>query len=111
MSLLPSQCVLGIVRVMPNISANGIKVYYEEQGSGAPLVCISGLGAAHDSWALARNLLSRHFRVITFDNRGIGLVNAQDGPVSIGQMADDTVALIKGLGLSSAYIGNLAMEQ
>ena len=94
---------------MPLLTANGITIYYEEKGSGEPLVCISGLGAAHDSWTLAREALARQYRVITFDNRGMGQTSAPKEPYSIEQMARDTAALMEALGLASAHIAGQSM--
>ncbi|MFH0880449.1 MAG: alpha/beta hydrolase [Lentisphaerota bacterium] len=88
---------------MPTIQANGIRMYYERQGAGEPLVCISGLAATHDSWILVRQALAEHLSVITFDNRGIGNTDAPEEPYSVDQMADDTAALMDELGISSAY--------
>jgi len=83
---------------MPQITANGINLYYEEEGSGPPLLLIAGLGANHLSWALALPLLRDHFRCITFDNRGSGLSDVPTGPYTIDQMADDAAALIDAVG-------------
>jgi len=49
---------------VPSIDAGGIKIYSQERGTGAPLVCIAGLGAAHDAWALMLAPLAAKFRVI-----------------------------------------------
>ncbi len=94
---------------MPHIIANGLSLHYEEQGAGEPLICISGLGAGHDSWSLVAPRLAPRFRVITFDNRGMGQTSAPDEPYSIGQMADDTAALMATLGLASAHIAGHSM--
>ncbi|HBA84514.1 MAG TPA: hypothetical protein DCZ95_10510 [Verrucomicrobia bacterium] len=94
---------------MPCIRGNGINIYYEEQGAGEPIVCMAGMAASHDSWTPARAELARHFRVVTFDNRGIGQTDAPDAPYSIDQMADDTAALIDALALHSAHIAGQSM--
>jgi 3-oxoadipate enol-lactonase len=88
---------------------DSIKMYYEDQGSGEPLVCISGIGATHDSWTPVRMILGERYRIITFDNRGIGQTDTTQGPYSIEQMADDTAALMDQLGLPSAHIAGQSM--
>jgi len=94
---------------MPILQANGINMYYEEYGSGTPLICIAGLGATHEAWILMKDDLAAHFRVIVFDNRGIGKTDAPDEPYSIEQMADDTLALMDALKIPSAHIAGHSM--
>ncbi len=84
---------------MPTTEANGIQLWYEEQGQGDPLLFISGLGRDHLSWALVTPHFSDQRRCIVFDNRGTGQSETPPGPYSIDEMADDTAALIKDLGI------------
>ena len=57
---------------MPIVPIRDIMTYYEDTGAGDPLVLIMGLGGHMQAWALQVPTLSKHFRVITFDNRGSG---------------------------------------
>lgn len=84
---------------MPTITAGDLEIYYEEQGKGVPLICIAGLGAAHDAWAPVRGHLEKKFRVIVFDNRGIGQTRAPATPFNMEQLADDVCAITDALGL------------
>jgi pimeloyl-ACP methyl ester carboxylesterase len=52
---------------------NGIQLYYEEYGSGLPIVFAHGAGGNHMSWWQQVPVLSRHYRCVTFDHRGWGL--------------------------------------
>ncbi|MCW2539342.1 MAG: alpha/beta hydrolase [Frankiales bacterium] len=83
---------------MPNFEANGVKLHYEEAGSGPPLLLIAGLGANRNSWATVVPVLSQRYRCITFDNRGAGQSDVPEGPYTIEQLAGDTVALLEHLG-------------
>jgi 3-oxoadipate enol-lactonase len=94
---------------MPYADANGVRLYYEQEGSGPDLVLIMGLGAHLGAWALQRPDLSRHFRVTAFDNRGAGRSDAPDEPYSIAGMADDTVALMTSLGIARAHVVGASM--
>jgi 3-oxoadipate enol-lactonase len=94
---------------MPHLTVNGVRLCYEEQGSGPPLLLISGLGANRLSWALAAPLLKDSYRCITFDNRGTGQSDVPPGPYTIDQMADDTAALIDALGIAPVAVVGWSM--
>lgn len=94
---------------MPYVPTRDIITYYEEQGSGEPLVLIRGLGSDLQAWALQVPALAKHFRVITYDNRGAGRTNAPDKPYSISGMADDLAALLDALKVEKASILGYSM--
>lgn len=94
---------------MPYQTVNGIRVYYEEHGEGDPLILINGLAFPMDLWFLQLRELSKHFRVIAFDNRGIGLSGQPNEPYTIVQMASDTVELMHALGIGKAHVAGLSM--
>ncbi|MCP3680503.1 MAG: alpha/beta hydrolase [Gammaproteobacteria bacterium] len=82
---------------MTNI--NGAKYYYELHGEDhtdhPPLVLISGLWADHRYWRPIILKLTDKFRVLIFDNRGIGKTEDNSENFNIDSMADDTVALLE----------------
>lgn len=91
---------------MPYSTVNGIKFYYESEGEGEPLILIGGLGSDISSWAAQVPLYSRHFRVIRFDNRGMGRSDKPDIQYSIEMMADDAIALMDNMGIHKAsFVG------
>ena len=94
---------------MPDAPIRDIITYYEEAGSGEPLVLIMGLGGDLQGWALQVPELAKHFRVITFDNRGAGRSSAPDKPYSIAGMADDLAALLDSLSITKAHILGFSM--
>ncbi len=83
---------------MATASVNGVKLFYEIEGEGPPLLLIAGLGANSSAWATIKPLLVSRFTVITFDNRGTGRSEVPPGPYTIDQMADDTAELIRHIG-------------
>lgn len=89
---------------MPSIPIRDITTYYEEAGSGQPLILVMGLSGDIQAWALQVPTLAKHFRVITFDNRGAGRTSSPDKPQSIAGMADDLAALMDHLEIPKAHI-------
>jgi len=94
---------------MPHQAVNGIKIYYEEQGQGEPLILINGLAFPMDLWFAQIRELSKDFRVIALDNRGIGRSDQPDEEYSIPLMAADAVGLLKALGIAKAHVVGLSM--
>jgi len=94
---------------MPSLQRNGFSTYYEDTGSGDPVVFICGLSADMQVWRFQAPDLGKTHRVIAFDNRGAGRSSAPDEPYTIAQMTDDLNALLKHLGVSSAHIVGWSM--
>lgn len=89
---------------MPKVQANGIQIYYEIHGSGAPLVLISGLGYSLWQWHRMIPLLACHFMVIAFDNRGVGQSDKPAGAYTAQMLAADTLGLLDALGIQKASL-------
>lgn len=90
---------------VPTVPAGDVTLAYSELGSGYPVVLINGLGATMDTWnPPVLEKISRHFRVIIFDNRCTGYSSASDIPITIPLLAKDTALLMDALGISSANI-------
>jgi pimeloyl-ACP methyl ester carboxylesterase len=76
-------------------------VGYRIVGSGPPLVMIMGYPATMEDWdPRLVDALARHYRVVIFDNAGIGATQQLPGPLTIDAMARQTGALIDTLRLS-----------
>lgn len=94
----PSSVVSSPVRVAHTSLGT---VGYRIVGSGPPLVMIMGYDNTMEDWdPRFVNALARHFRVVIFDNAGIGATQQLPGPLSIEAMARQTGALIDTLHLS-----------
>jgi 3-oxoadipate enol-lactonase len=89
---------------MPILQRNDFHTYFEECGSGEALVLVCGISADLQAWRFVLPELSKHFRVITFDNRGAGRSSAPDEPYTIEQMASDLLALLDHLQISSTNL-------
>ena len=89
---------------MPRISVNGLKLYYEIEGDGEPVVLIPGFAAGRWIWFKQTSDLSRHFRVVVFDPRGVSASDKPEGSQTIGLLADDVAHLLQTIGIESAHI-------
>ncbi|GBC77266.1 Putative non-heme bromoperoxidase BpoC [bacterium HR08] len=94
---------------MPTIRANGVWLYYEAHGAGAPLLLIAGLGVGSWIWYKQVPAFSRHFRTIVFDQRGIGASELGETPVTIRTLAEDAAALLRELGIERAHVLGASM--
>jgi len=88
-----------------SINVADISIGYRVLGSGYPLLLIMGYGSTMNLWesALISKLASR-FKVIIFDNRGIGNSTTGTEPFSIVQFCEDTAGLMDALGIPQAHI-------
>jgi pimeloyl-ACP methyl ester carboxylesterase len=94
---------------MPTVRANGIDIYFEEHGSGEPLLLIMGWGGNAATWQPQIPGLAEHYRLIVFDNRGAGRSSAPDEPYTIRQMAADTFGLLDALDVARAHVFGISM--
>lgn len=94
---------------MPYAENSGVKLYWEEQGSGDPLLLIMGLGYTHDMWHRTLPVVSEHYRTISFDNRGVGRSDVPPGPYPIPVMAADAAAVMDSAGVERAHVFGISM--
>jgi pimeloyl-ACP methyl ester carboxylesterase len=82
---------------------NGLKMYYEIHGTGNPVVLLHGaMSATGTSFGLLVDALARTRQVIAVEQQGHGRTADIDRPLSVTQMADDTLALLASLGIERA---------
>jgi pimeloyl-ACP methyl ester carboxylesterase len=81
-----------------------MRIAWEERGSGHPLLLIQGLGYARWSWEPIVGPLAERYRVIFFDNRGIGESDKPEGPYTAGQMAGDALQVLDEAGVDRAHV-------
>lgn len=78
-------------------------------GEGDPLVLIAGLGAKGTSWHPFLPIAARHYRVLTFDNRGSGRAAPAPRDLSIRDLAEDALRLLDWLGIDRAPVVGRSM--
>jgi pimeloyl-ACP methyl ester carboxylesterase len=84
--------------------SDGVRLAFEEHGEGDALLFVQGLGYDRLGFGPLPGLLARDFRVVTFDNRGVGDSDVPEGPYSVPQMAGDAVAVLDAAGIDSAHV-------
>ncbi len=89
---------------MPEVHANGRKLYHEEVGTGPPLVFLSGLGGDHRAFSVTMRHLAAQYRALALDNRDVGRSERDRAPYSTSDMADDVAAWLDVLEIDSAHI-------
>jgi pimeloyl-ACP methyl ester carboxylesterase len=124
-----SSAAMEVRKTGGNVKANGIQIEYEAFGdpSSPPLLLINGLGMQMIFWEeeFCKQLASKGFYVIRFDNRDVGLstkfekagvpnimevvTTLRQGkqykpPYTLDDMADDAVGLLDALGIKKAHI-------
>ena len=96
---------------MATARLNGIDLHYRIEGEGErTMVLINGLADDLESWATqVPAFLQAGYRVLRFDNRGIGKSARPPGPYTTAMMAADTKALVDHLGLSRVHMLGVSM--
>lgn len=89
---------------MPQIRTDGVVTNYDQTGSGPPLVLLHGAEADLTMFAALAPPLAKSFSVITPDQRDSGMTMNPSDAYGLNDLADDTAALIRGLGLSRAHV-------
>jgi 3-oxoadipate enol-lactonase len=92
-------------------AVNGIELNYRLEGDGAEtIVLINGLADDLETWALQMDdFLAAGYRVLRFDNRGIGASSAPAGPYSSAMLAADAKALVDSLGVRDFHLMGVSM--
>jgi pimeloyl-ACP methyl ester carboxylesterase len=94
---------------MPFVENKGARIYWDEQGSGEPLLLIMGLSYPSYMWHRSRPALAKRFRTIALDNRGVGQSDAPPGVYSMAMMAGDAAAVLDAAGTESAHVFGVSM--
>ncbi len=94
---------------MPYADSKGVKIWWEEQGGGEPVLAIMGLSFPLSMWHRTAPHIAQNFRVILFDNRGAGRSDSPRGPYTIARMAADAAAVMDAAGVPSAHVMGASM--
>ncbi len=85
------------------------KLHVEDTGGdGPPALLIMGLGMNATGWWRTIPVLAE-FRVLSFDNRGVGRSERVPGPYTVAEMADDAVSVLDEAGVDSAHVYGISL--
>src|SRR5499427_7757375 len=90
---------------------DGVKLYYEETGSGIPIVFVHEFAGDHRAWEPQVRFFSRRYRCITYNARGYppSDVPKDAGRYSQDRARDDIRAVLDALKIDKAHIVGLSM--
>ena len=89
------------------VEVPGGVIHAEVVGDGPDLLLVPGLGGRAQFWDAQIPALSRRYRVIRHDHRGVGRSLPASPARSIAEMANDVLALMDALGIARAhYVGH-----
>lgn len=101
---------------MPELALDDITLHYEIDGSGPPLLLLSGMMSDSAAMSPLVPLLSDRFTVVRPDNRTTGRTTPWDAPAGCHLMAKDAMVLMEHLGFARYHVaghslgGLLTME-
>ena len=96
---------------MPLAHSNGIDIFYEERGTGFPMILSHEFAGSWESWKDQIRFFSRRYRVIAYNDRGYPPSSVPDDPSTYSeeQSVEDLLGLMDALGIEQAHIGGLSM--
>jgi 3-oxoadipate enol-lactonase len=81
-----------------------VRIGWQATGDGHPVLLIQGLGYGRWGWDPVVPGLAERYRVISFDNRGIGESEVPEGPYTAAEMADDALQVLDEAGAGRAHV-------
>ncbi|GBD11139.1 Tropinesterase [bacterium HR23] len=96
---------------MPDILANGIRLHYQEWGSGPPILWLHGLFGTLHQWEETAQHLKGRYRVLAYDARGHGRSEVPPRLEHYSQdaMVEDLRGVLDALAVRRAIIGGHSM--
>jgi Predicted hydrolases or acyltransferases (alpha/beta hydrolase superfamily) len=94
---------------MPYCAVDGVRLYYDETGSGAPLLFVHGLGSSGRDWAEQVDYFADEYRVLRIDLRGHGRSERAEGPYHMAQFARDVAVFLRKMDAVPAHVVGLSM--
>ena len=83
---------------------DGVRLHYQEKGTGQPLVLIHGFTSSTYSWKEVFEPLAKHFHVVAVDLKGFGFSGKPDGDYSRRAQAVLVAHLLDYLQIDKAWL-------
>lgn len=93
---------------MPFISNGGVKIHWQEQGQGTPILLIMGHRYSSAMWYPVHEALGDRYRLISFDNQGTGQSGSRKR-TSVAEMTEDALKVMDAAGVETAHIYGVSM--
>ena len=87
---------------MPFACRPDARIWWDQSGTGDPVLLIMGHAYGADMWHRTAAELAACYRIIRLDNRGAGRSSAPPGPYRVQLMAGDALAVLDAAGAASA---------
>jgi 3-oxoadipate enol-lactonase len=94
---------------MPFARSASVKLHWESAGRGPAVLLVAGQGMTVEGWWATMPVLTRSFRVIAFDHRDTGRSSRVAWPYTVGQLADDAVAVLDAAGEQRAHVYGISL--
>jgi pimeloyl-ACP methyl ester carboxylesterase len=88
---------------------DGARIHYEVPGQGTPMLLIHGYPLSGELFAKNRDAMSKRFRVIALDQRGLRQSTTPNDEASVEIYAQDALAVLDELKVDKAIIGGMSM--
>jgi pimeloyl-ACP methyl ester carboxylesterase len=86
------------------VDLGGVNTWYDEDGSGEPLVLLHGGLCTNETWAAQTPVFAERFRVVAPERRGHGHTADAEGPLTYDAMATDTIGFLDMVVGESAHL-------
>lgn len=101
--------MFGTDYALPTVQVGDVRLYYELKGAGDPLALIGGSLFGRQNFGLVYNKLVKHFRVLSYDQRGYGKSDRPIEKYTIDMWADDLAGLLDALKVKRTHVYGTSM--
>lgn len=94
---------------MPQVDVDGLKINYDVQGDGEPLLLVPYLSADHACYAFQLPAYTEHFSCISVDLPGSGESDKPPGPYSTATYGEQLAGFLGAIGVESAHVAGVSL--
>ena len=94
---------------MPVADNRGVRIAWESNGSGDPVLFLHGLGGGLLDWEPQVSAFAPKYRVLRLDVRGHGSSDKPKGKYEVEEFTSDAIAVLRAAGVAQAHIVGISM--